>query len=71
MERSIPDHGTYEMMVSSGTAAGSPAKVLRFRGPHHGIGAIWHRYRGPRLSDDPAENALLLDEPYHVGAVRR
>ena len=32
-----------------------------------GIGAIWHRYRGPQLSDDPAEHERLLRETYHVG----
>jgi hypothetical protein len=38
-----------------------------FGGPRHGIGAIWHRYRGPQLSDDPAEHERLLRETYHVG----
>ena len=38
-----------------------------FGGPRNGIGAIWHRYRGPQLSDDPAEHQRLLHETYHVG----
>ena len=38
-----------------------------FGGPHSGIAAIWHRYRGPQLSDDPAENDRLLNQTYHVG----
>jgi hypothetical protein len=32
-----------------------------------GLGAIWHRYRGPRLSQDPAEEADLLNRSYRVG----
>ncbi|MGO9907208.1 MAG: hypothetical protein ACLPY3_16060 [Solirubrobacteraceae bacterium] len=36
-------------------------------GPRNGLAAIWHRYRGPQLSDDPVENDRLLNETYHVG----
>jgi len=32
-----------------------------------GVGAIWHRYRGPRLSDDPATETELLNRSYRVG----
>ncbi len=38
-----------------------------FGGPRNGVAAIWHRYRGPQLSDDPEEQWRLLNETYHVG----
>lgn len=38
-----------------------------FAGPRDGLGAIWHRYRGPLLHEDPAEHDRLLQESYHVG----
>jgi hypothetical protein len=38
-----------------------------FGGPRDGVAAIWHRYRGPWLHEDPDENWRLLDETYHVG----
>jgi hypothetical protein len=34
--------------------------------PRQGAGAIWHRYRGPRLSDDPATEAEMLNHSYRV-----
>jgi hypothetical protein len=36
-------------------------------GPRHGVGAIWYRYRGPKLSEDPEEETELLDQSYRVG----
>jgi hypothetical protein len=36
-------------------------------GPKRGLGAIWHRYRGPALSDDPTEQVEILDRTYRVG----
>ena len=38
-----------------------------FGGPRDGVAAIWHRYRGPVLHEDPDEQWRLLDETYHVG----
>jgi hypothetical protein len=38
-----------------------------FGGPRKGTAAIWHRYRGPQLSEDPEENERLLRETYQVG----
>ena len=32
-----------------------------------GVSAIWHRYRGPQLSEDPMEQAELLNRSYRVG----
>lgn len=40
--------------------------VFGFGGLRDGLGAIWHRYRGPRLHEDPAEHDRLLQESYHV-----
>jgi hypothetical protein len=34
-------------------------------GPRHGISAIWKRYSGPSLPDDPAARRVVL-ENYHV-----
>ncbi len=41
--------------------------VFGFAGPRDGLGAIWHRYRGPLLHEDPAEHDRRLEETYHVG----
>ena len=31
------------------------------------MSVIWHRYRGPQLSQDPADEAELLDRSYRLG----
>jgi hypothetical protein len=71
MERSIPDSATYKMTVTLAADLDDGRRVsaagFGFGGPRTGLGAIWHRYRGPQLSDDPAENERLLDASYHVG----
>jgi hypothetical protein len=41
--------------------------TIRIGGPRRGLAAIRHRYRGPRLSDDPAEEADLMERSYRVG----
>lgn len=38
-----------------------------FGGPRTGVAAIWHRYRGPQLSENPEEQWRLLNETYRVG----
>jgi hypothetical protein len=35
--------------------------------PRRGLGAIWHRYREPRLTNDPAKQTELLRSEYGVG----
>ena len=71
IERSILDPDTYAMTVTLAAVLDDGRRVtgggFGFGGPRRGIGAIWHRYRGPRLSDDDAENNRLLHETYHVG----
>jgi hypothetical protein len=37
--------------------------------PLRGLGAVWHQYRGPRLSDDPDEEEELLEQTYHLGTL--
>jgi hypothetical protein len=37
---------------------------FEFGGPRRGVGAIWWRYRGPRLNDDEHEHERLLNETY-------
>jgi hypothetical protein len=35
--------------------------------PRHGLAAIWHRYRGARLTEDPTKETELLRSNYRVG----
>jgi hypothetical protein len=70
IEQSILDPTKYQMTVTL-TAVLADGRRLTgggfgFGGPRHGIGAIWYRYRGPQLHDDPGEHERLLDETYHV-----
>lgn len=73
IERHILDPMKYHMYVrlSAETADGrlvaSGSRDFGFGGPRRGLAAIWHRYRGPRLSEDPDEEVRLLEETYHVG----
>lgn len=32
-----------------------------------GVAALWHRYRGPRLSEDPDEETEILQRTYRLG----
>jgi hypothetical protein len=38
-------------------------------GPLRGLGAIWHQYRGPRLSNDPHKEEDLLEQTYHLSTL--
>ncbi len=71
IERSILDPDKYGMTVTLAGELDDGRRVtgggFEFSGPRRGVAAIWHQYRGPRLSDDPAENDRLLNETYHVG----
>ena len=35
--------------------------------PRHGLAAIWHRYRGARLTEDPTKETELLRRNHRVG----
>lgn len=71
IERSILDPDMYNMTVTLAADLNDGRRITAggfgFGGPRKGVAAIWHRYRGPRLSHDPAENDRLLNEAYHVG----
>jgi len=71
IERQILDPATYQMNVTLAADLDDGRRITAggfgFGGPRYGVGAIWHRYRGPRLSDDPEENDRLLNETYRVG----
>jgi hypothetical protein len=71
IERHILDPDHYQMTVTLAAELDDGHRVtaegFRFGGPRSGVGAIWHRYRGPQLSDDPEENDRLLNETYRVG----
>lgn len=69
----IQDPSMYTMCVrlvanlSDGRQASTGVRDFSFSGPRHGVAAIHHRYRGPKLSDDPGEEVRMLEETYHVG----
>ena len=52
--------------LSDGRRIQSPAGDFSMSGPSRGIGAIHHRYKGPPLPDDEAEQQAAL-ERYRVG----
>lgn len=54
-------------LTESGERVSSPHADFGIGGPRRGIGAIWHRYRGPKLSEDPDEQTELLNQTYRVG----
>jgi hypothetical protein len=54
-------------LTESGERVSSPHADFGIGGSRRGVGAIWHRYRGPTLSDDPAEETERLDQTYRVG----
>ena len=54
-------------LTDSGERVSSPQDDFGIGGPRHGVGAIWHRYRGPKLSEDPNEETELLNQTYRVG----
>jgi hypothetical protein len=54
-------------VIQSGERVSSPHADFGIGGPRRGVGAIWHRYRGPELSEDPAEETELLNQTYRVG----
>lgn len=68
----ILDPGRYYMSarlratLSDGRTVTSGGQDFGWAAPRDGIGAIVHRYRGPKLSDDPEEQTRLLDATYHV-----
>ena len=39
--------------LSDGRQVSTGVRDFSFGGPCHGVAAIHHRYRGPKLSDDP------------------
>lgn len=53
-------------LTESGERVRSPHADFGIGGPCRGIGAIWHRYRGPQLSRDPDEQTRLLTQTYRV-----
>jgi hypothetical protein len=71
IERSVLDPDTCNMNVTLAADLDDGRRFTAggfgFGGPRKGVGAIWHRYRGPQLSHDPAENDRLPNEAYHVG----
>jgi hypothetical protein len=66
-----PQQSGYGMNVSLAARLDDGREIrgggFGFGGPRHGVAAIWHRYRGPLLHEDPDEQWRLLDETYHVG----
>jgi hypothetical protein len=71
IEQSILDPSRYKMTVKLSADFADGRRIagggFEFGGPRRGVGAIWWRYRGPRLSDDEHEHERLLNETYHVG----
>jgi hypothetical protein len=71
IEASILDPTKYAMRVRLGAVlddgreiSGGGSVSARSR---QGIGAIWYRYRGPQLHEDPQEHERLLRDTYRVG----
>jgi hypothetical protein len=70
--QNILDPGRYKMYaslsatLSDGSEVETGVRDKSFSAPRDGLGAIVHRYRGPKLSDDPDEQIRLLQETYHV-----
>jgi hypothetical protein len=54
-------------LLKDGATVTSAGDDFGISTPRRGVGAIWHRYRGPRLSDDPATEAEVLNRRYRVG----
>jgi hypothetical protein len=54
-------------LTESGERVSSPHADFGIGGSRRGVGAIWHRYRGPTLSEDPAEQTELLNQTYRAG----
>ena len=73
IEEGVLDATKYRMNVSLAAQTSDGQRIstggsdFSFGGPKRGLAAIWRRYRGPRLSDDPQEHERLLAESYHVG----
>ena len=71
IEESILDPSKYKIMVRLSADLADGRRItgggFEFSGPRRGVGAIWWRYRGPRLSDDEREHERLLNETHHVG----
>jgi hypothetical protein len=53
--------------LSDGRQVSTGGRDFSWSAPRHGLAAIYHRYRGPKLSDDPEEQVRVLNETYHVG----
>jgi hypothetical protein len=53
-------------ILSDGRDVSSGVRDMGFSAQNAGISAIAHRYRGPKLSEDPDEHERLLRETYHV-----
>ena len=60
-------YGTLTAVLSDGAEVPTGVRDFGFSGPKAGLGAIVHRYQGPKLIDDPDEQNRLLRETYHVG----
>lgn len=54
-------------LITDGETVTSAEDDFGISTPRRGVGAIWHRYRGPRFSEDPATEAELLDRSYRIG----
>jgi hypothetical protein len=54
-------------LTESSEWVSSPQEDFGIGEPRRGVGAIWHRYRGPRLSEDPGEETEPLNQTYRVG----
>jgi hypothetical protein len=71
--QNLLDPGRYQMygaltaILSDGARIATEVRDFGFSGPKDGLGAIAHRYQGPKLSEDPEEQTRLLRETYHVG----
>ena len=53
-------------LLKDGVTVTSAGDDFGISTPRRGVGAIWHRYRGPRLSDDPATEAEMLNRSYRL-----
>jgi hypothetical protein len=53
--------------LSDGRQVATGLRDFIWSGPRRGLGAIYHRYRGPRLSENSAEQERLLEATYHFG----
>jgi hypothetical protein len=71
IEANILDLTKYEIQVRLAGVLDDGREIsggsFSFGAQRRGIAAIWLRYRGPQLHDDPVEHERLLVEGYRVG----